>query len=512
MRELKMMGGGQAVDSDRLTATAAHVRDGDIFFGSGSDEEQVGKLPDRARDSGVTIGGKPLHAPDGHIVAEDSDGQVKVALVPPVGDYPGGSGAYVGVTPDVLGITEEHIANNHSVCGVAGNYGADGNATPQDLRAGLTAYNKDGKFNGELIDYGNVSKTLACGESYNIEKGIYGSGKVTAKDLASQTAPDSGFFAATAAQILNKFMAVVNGKKVQGGMADNTGINTNGTVPGISAAYKDVPTREAQSLQLQTDTKGTKRINMCPPAGYYQGGGGSYVNRPASDFGAAAQSEVLKNRTFTSTAGINLPGTMKNITADASITHSGSNATKVVPGDAAYQSRNSDGVERVQIRYNSTSGYITGNTIFAVPLSIMANALGIIASKIVKGHTICGVAGNRELRFTTKIDAQAGVLIGYNDYGPYESSFVMPESGYVVYGGIAICNRTGSNRYVRCEVYKNGVLVDNRNIDGSNNYTARTTMINKSMYANKGDVIKVLAQTGTYSSQFSEVWAMGVYF
>lgn len=395
MRELKMMGGGQAVDSDRLTATAAHVRAGDIFYGAGSDKEQIGKLPDRSQGSSVTIGGKPLHTPDGYIVADDSDGQVKVAMAPPVGDYPGGTGAYVGVTPDALGITEEHIANNHFACGVIGRYGADGNATPQDLRAGMIGYNKDGKFEGELIDYGNISKTLACGESYAIEKGIYGTGKVTAKDLASQTTPPDGYLAAAAGQILKKFWAVVNGKKIPGTMPDNSGINTNGTAPGISAAYKTTPTREAQNLQINVDTNGTKRISMCPPAGYYPGGGGSYVNRPASDFGAAAQGEVLKDKTFTSTAGIKLPGTMKNISADAAITHSSSNATKVVLGDAAFQSKNSDGIERVQVRYNSTPGYISGNTLFAVPLSIMANALGIIASKIAKGNTICGVAGSR---------------------------------------------------------------------------------------------------------------------
>ncbi|MDD3251753.1 MAG: hypothetical protein PHV18_04240 [Lachnospiraceae bacterium] len=393
MKELKMMGGGGSVDSDHLTASPAHVRAGDIFFGSGSDEEQVGELPDRAKASGATIGGKPLYTPDDYVVANDSDGLTKIAMVPPVGDYPGGTGAYVGVTPDSLGITAEHIANKHSVCNVIGEYGADGNITRKDVRAGMIGYNKDGKVEGGAVDYGNVSKTLACGESYAINEGIYGEGKVTAKDLASQTKPDSGYVAAVAAQILKGFMAFVNGKKIPGSMPDNTGIATNGTVPGINSTYKTVPTREADGLQLCADTNGVKRINMCPPQGYYQGSGSSYVNRPASDFGAAAPSEVLKDKTFTSTSGIKSPGTMKNITADAAITHTSSNATKVVLGDTAYQSKNSDETERVQIRYNSTAGYITANTLFAVPLSIMANALAITAKKIAKGNKICGIDG-----------------------------------------------------------------------------------------------------------------------
>lgn len=395
MKELKMMGGSGAVDSDLLTATPEHVREGDIFFGSGSDEEQVGILPDRAKTDGITIAGKPLYLPDDYLIAPDSDGITKIAMAPPNGDYPGGSNAYVGVAPDSLGITEEHIANKHSVCSVVGTYGADGNASGKDLRAGLIGYGANGRFEGELVDYGNISKMLACGESYTINEGIYGAGKVAAKDLASQTAPDAGFLAAAGAQILKGFMAFVNGKKVPGSMPDNTGTSTNGTVPGISSAYKNVPTREAVNLQMNTDTNGVKRISMCPPQGYYQGGNASYVNRPASDFGTAIRGEVLKDRTFTSVDGIRQPGGMKNISADASITHASNNSTKVVLGDGAFQSKNSDGVERVEIRYNSTPGYITANTLFAVPLTVMANALGIIASKIAKGSTICGIAGTK---------------------------------------------------------------------------------------------------------------------
>lgn len=207
----------------------------------------------------------------------------------------------MGVSPDSLGITKRHIANRHSVCNVIGTYGSDGNAGEEDLRSGMIGYNADGRFEGKLIDHGNVSKTLACGEGYPIEKGIYGLGKITAKDLASQTTPDSGFIAAAAAQILKGFMAFVNGKKI--------------------------------------------------------------------------------------------PGSMKNISSDAPITYASNNFTKVVLGDAAFQSKNSDGVERVQIRYNSTPGYITANTIFAVSLDVMARALGIIANKIAKGNTVCGVVG-----------------------------------------------------------------------------------------------------------------------
>lgn len=96
----------------------------------------------------------------------------------------------------------------------------------------------------------------------------------------------------------------------EGTMPDNTGINTNGTVPGISSAYPNTPTRPGTGLQLQTATDGVKRINISPPKGYYQGNNGSYVNRPASEFGNATAAQVLSGRKFTSEHGLNISGSI----------------------------------------------------------------------------------------------------------------------------------------------------------------------------------------------------------
>ena len=100
---------------------------------------------------------------------------------------------------------------------------------------------------------------------------------------------------------------------VNGTMPDNTTRTSNGSVPGINNAYPDIPTREGDALQIGNDTSGTLRINIMPPRGYYPGGGGSYVNRPASDFGDASADKVLAGSTFTSTAGIKTAGTMPNV-------------------------------------------------------------------------------------------------------------------------------------------------------------------------------------------------------
>lgn len=94
----------------------------------------------------------------------------------------------------------------------------------------------------------------------------------------------------------------------EGTMPDNTGINTNGTVPGINSAHPNIPTRPGTGLQLQTATDGVKRINISPPKGYYQGNNDSYVNRPASEFGNATAAQVLSGRKFTSENGLNISG------------------------------------------------------------------------------------------------------------------------------------------------------------------------------------------------------------
>lgn len=70
---------------------------------------------------------------------------------------------------------------------------------------------------GSMINYGAVSKSLNCGESYEIPTGYHKSGKVTANSLASQTSAT-----ATAAKILSGYTAYVNGVLVTGTVVINS--------------------------------------------------------------------------------------------------------------------------------------------------------------------------------------------------------------------------------------------------------------------------------------------------
>lgn len=180
-----------------------------------------------------------------------------------------------------------------------------------DLLEGKTAHAANGyTITGTMKNNGDQSATLAAGGSKTIPAGYTSGGTVSAQSLSSQT---SG--TAVAANILSGKTAWVNGSKVTGSMPDNSTTTSNGTVPGISSSYPSVPTRPAESglLQYCADTSGTARISMSPPKGYYPGGGSSYVNRPASEFGNATAADVVSGRTFTSASGLKVSGTMNAV-------------------------------------------------------------------------------------------------------------------------------------------------------------------------------------------------------
>ena len=118
------------------------------------------------------------------------------------------------------------------------------------------------------------------------------------------------------------------------------------------------------------------------------GGGGV-----GSDELTATAANVLEETTYVGadTDDELAEGTMQHLTNRATITHTTEDATKVIEGDAAFTSTNSDGTARAAIRYNGTEGFITPNTLFAVPQGDMAAAGGLTAEIITRTKCI----GNR---------------------------------------------------------------------------------------------------------------------
>lgn len=190
--ELKKMSGGTSVDTDELTADPGKVVEGTSFLGHGSEEPQNGSLPDmeKARSS-PTFDNEgqhvPIHKGTTSRAVTDSTGAKRVVISPPLGRFPGDNLAFVGCSPEDLGITASKIPTGISICQVQGSWGSDSDFSADDLKDGKVAYGKNGRVIGSKTDYGAVSKTIAAGEKYEIKKGCYDAGAVTAKDLKSQT-------------------------------------------------------------------------------------------------------------------------------------------------------------------------------------------------------------------------------------------------------------------------------------------------------------------------------------
>lgn len=196
-----------------------------------------------------------------------------------------------------------------------------------------------------------------------------------------------------------------DGNPLTGTMPDNTSLTSNGTVPGISSSYPDVPTREGSNLQMTTATDGVVRISMCPPSGYYPGAvnDGSYVNRPASDFGDAPTSAIDPDYTATSQHGLKIRGTMPTM-AGGTKTPSTSQITVACSG------------------YKMTSNIV-------IPAFSLPEASKLISGYVysIYGKSVTGTGG--------AYPAYAS-LNYYGSWGNRTESITIGESGtYFIYGG-----------------------------------------------------------------------------
>lgn len=120
------------------------------------------------------------------------------------------------------------------------------------------------------------------------------------------------------------------------------------------------------------------------------GGGGT-----GSDELTALNEHVLEPHTAVTKESDDDPatGTMKNLTSRATIQHKSDNPTKVLLADNAFISENTDGVTRVQLRYNAGAGYIANNTLIGYPADQAGANFGITADKIANGQVVLGMTG-----------------------------------------------------------------------------------------------------------------------
>lgn len=427
---LRMMPGGDTIDYDALTATAADVPEGLTFIGEGSEEEQTGTLENRENMHGApgfspSWPNVPVHQSVRVIATTDTNGDKQIAVAPPRGKYPGNWNAYVGIYPAEIGIEPEVIANGEKVGGVTGTFGRDSTAAGADVRDGKVYYDKNGRQIGSAGDYAAAAATLKCGEVYNIQKGFHQAGKVTAASLSLQTQPKEGDAAAAAAQILEGYGAWVNGAYRDGSMPDKGNV--------------------AASDSKADDDSSTLRFTV-PETGRYTKG--NYLSRTYAQIRTALGivASVIKN-------GTTIAGLKGTYGSDATAT-----ADQILKGKTSY----------------GKDGKITGT-------------LNLTEANIRKGVSYAGVTGTW---YGNKKCISAMAV--YGNTAPAEdhqgeAEFKMPEDGVVYYGGFSFAYN--GNGVCTVKILKNGTEVTNRDIN--RNWYYRGTMWDQSFTAKKNDTIKV---------------------
>lgn len=76
----------------------------------------------------------------------------------------------------------------------------------------------------------------------------------------------------------------------------------------------------------------------------------------------------------------------------------------------------------------------------------------------------------------------------------HDETFIMPANGVVRYSGYTIKSHLNNGTAIS-EIYRNGSLVDNRNINPGDSWLIRGSMVNKSFSANAGDAIRYRVST-----------------
>ena len=139
------------------------------------------------------------------------------------------------------------------------------------------------------------------------------------------------------------------GLRAAGTMPDMTGVDP--TLGGINTNYPSVAVRKGSNLQIGTTvTSHESLISLQVPKGYWDGEG--YVGSPATNFGEATRAQVLNGKTFTSTAGIKLTGSMTN---------NGSLGTRTLALGGSY---------------TIPAGYTSGGTVKAPTLGASGGSIG----------------------------------------------------------------------------------------------------------------------------------------
>lgn len=419
------------ITTDDANAQPGHMMSGETAYVNGS--KITGTLA--RRSSGQTAAGSTfwesnqnlyLAFPQGIYIDNDSDLKNPCVKIPYQDKAVTPTKSSQTITPD-----SGKVLRNVTVNPIPSNYITTSDATSSagDILSGKSAYVNGVKVTGSMANQGAKTSSLNCGGSYTIPAGYHnGTGKVTANSLASQTGVQSGKTAAGAGQILTGYEAWVNGGRVTGTMAN----------------------QGAKSTSLNCG--GSYTI----PAGYHNGSGKITANSLSSQTsGTAGAGHILTGKTAW-VNGSKVTGAMADRGDCQFATGWGSGGS----GSDAYYAMNG----APEGWYHKTNSTFSWSPELRLKKTAVQSALGVSASKIMKGQSIADISG------TATSDANASgshILSGKTayvngskitgniasmsggTYTPSASSQTISCSGKYMTGNITINAMSGVNPFIQ---------------------------------------------------------------
>lgn len=304
----------------------------------------------------------------------------------------GGGGADASVITAIAGdVIKGKVILNTNGDPITGTLELTGNAGTGDVLSGKTFYNTNpkSKLTGTMANRGAVSSSLNCGGTYTIPAGYHnGSGKMTANSLASQTSGNAG-----AGHILSGKTAYVNGSKITGTMPNYTNspnkvqhrrINNNRIEIAVNAgyhacnwtngnsSYEYIEYADMASTLGLTAAKLAKGQTVCGVSGTY-----------TSDANASAGYIVSGKTAYVN--GNKITGSIADRGDGQWATGWGSGGS----GNDAYYAMNG----APEGWYHKTNSSYSWSPELRYRRSAVRSALGITASKILKGQSIAEISG-----------------------------------------------------------------------------------------------------------------------
>ena len=315
--------------------------------------------------------------------------------------------------------------------------------------------------------------------------GAGGGGGVTSDDV---TATRADVLAGKTTVTTDSADAVVQGTMPNNGAVSQTiGINGSYTIP---AGYHNGQGRVSQSITTKAAaTYYATTSDQTIAAGQYLSGAQTIKKLTASNLSAG---NIKPGVTVTVNNGsTNVYSVTGNMTSKAAATYYATTSDQTIAagqylsGAQTIKKLTQSNMSAANIKNGTTVTVNNGNT----------NVFSVTGTYTGTKHAISATA-------------YRGFGLASSDYVPsQEATFTMPLAGVVYYGGVsAFYNGVGTGTV---EIYKNGTLVDNRN--GSDGYSVRGTMVNKSFTAAKNDVIKVKATATAGSATLCMIQAVCIY-